>query len=135
MQAFTVEAVLNLIGNQIFQESWPEKTQWKEKAKLLCFQLQIELDFGVEPFCSINELMKYRNTLAHGKASATIAKTLPLDDSPPELLTEAPHWLRNISVSRLERTKKQLEIFMEILFKKSNCSWEDFYIAEEGWTN
>lgn len=134
MQAFAAEAVLNLIGNRVFKESWPERARWKEKAKLLCFQLKIDQSLGVEPFSSINELMRYRNTLAHGKVSPSQKIALPLDDQFPEFLNTDPSWLSEISTSRLENYEKQLKHLMVLLFDKSDYSWDDFYVVEEGWT-
>jgi hypothetical protein len=67
--AFAFESYLNHIGPSVFA-SWPEierKLSPHEKLSLLCERLAVTVDWSSRPWQSIKALMRFRNTIAHGR--------------------------------------------------------------------
>jgi hypothetical protein len=73
LMAFTFEAFLNHVGAATF-ECWEEELErlrpWG-KLQLLCEELKVSFPAGpgARPLQTIKELMKFRNTMAHGKTA------------------------------------------------------------------
>ncbi len=66
MTAFALEAKINFLGFKIV-ENWNERERYKDKVQLVCDSLGVELNWDERPFSTLNELKKFRDTLAHGK--------------------------------------------------------------------
>lgn len=67
--AMTVEAFLNHIGSETF-DWWEESERGlnvKSKTRILLDHYGVKYEAGLEPFQTVNELVKFRNTIAHGK--------------------------------------------------------------------
>jgi hypothetical protein len=67
MLAFTLEAALNFLGLKIFGESWKERTPTIDKFHVLLEKLSIPTESVKELADTIRALVKFRNTVAHGK--------------------------------------------------------------------
>ena len=65
MAAFYVEAYLNYVGREHFDE-WDEKATPLDKLKAVAREIGIEVNNGRKPFQSIRLVNKFRNCLAHG---------------------------------------------------------------------
>ncbi|MDF1617293.1 hypothetical protein [Petrocella sp. FN5] len=67
--AFTIEAYLNHIGPKIVP-NWPDIEPYRalEKVNFICNKIGLKFDTGKSPFQILNELFKFRNSLAHGKS-------------------------------------------------------------------
>jgi hypothetical protein len=66
MLAFTIEARMNFLGSKLL-EDWDEKKTLKDKAKKIADNLELEANFGQEPFSTSKSLKEFRDCLAHGK--------------------------------------------------------------------
>src|SRR5262245_54462217 len=69
LTAFAMEAYLNHVGPTVLS-SWSslERISWRAKLDLLCELLKIKLPGkGERPLRTINELFRFRNTIAHGR--------------------------------------------------------------------
>ncbi len=66
MIAFAVEANLNFIGDRVV-EDWKERQSGEKKWAQVLEKLGIEADYTQRPFSTMEELRKFRDTLAHGK--------------------------------------------------------------------
>jgi hypothetical protein len=68
--AFSFEAYLNFFGSKPVRQ-WKhdecEMYDFKKKAKLVLKTLEVPSNMGIQPLKSVKELMKFRNTMAHGK--------------------------------------------------------------------
>ena len=69
--AFELEAMCNSFGSALFPQ-WEEYEQLKLKGKVLLISnaYELEVDFGIEPWQTINEVIKFRNDLVHSKPRA-----------------------------------------------------------------
>ncbi len=65
--AFSIEAKVNFVGWMTLEDGWPERASTKEKIDLLLKVLSINLSWGERPLQTINQLKKFRDTIAHGK--------------------------------------------------------------------
>ena len=65
--AFSVEAKVNFVGWRCLQSGWPERANLREKIELLNKVLSLDLSWGVEPWQTLLQLKRFRDTLAHGK--------------------------------------------------------------------
>ncbi|WP_296117751.1 hypothetical protein [uncultured Neisseria sp.] len=76
--AFKLEAMCNSFGSALFPQ-WEEYEQLKLKGKVLLISnaYELEVDFGVEPWQTINEVIRFRNDLVHSKPR-TIKETQTL---------------------------------------------------------
>ncbi|HHX2511952.1 TPA: hypothetical protein ACU8BT_000862 [Neisseria subflava] len=76
--AFELEAMCNSFGSALFPQ-WEEYEQLKLKGKVLLISdaYGLEVDFGKEPWQTINEVIKFRNDLVHSKPR-TIKETQTL---------------------------------------------------------
>lgn len=66
MLAFEFEARINFLGYKLIN-GWKEKDKIKNKMKAICKLLGIDIDLNKRPFSSIDRLILFRNTIAHGK--------------------------------------------------------------------
>ena len=81
--AFSLEANANFIGYKIIKD-WEvhERKSLKYKLDLICQELGLAVDKGKRPFQTVNLLVKFRNSLAHGKPeSVSIEKEIVGDPS------------------------------------------------------
>lgn len=67
--AFTLEAFLNHIGEELF-EDWRddlEQISVKGKMRIISDKLGLKVDYGEAPWQVVPELVAFRNKVAHGK--------------------------------------------------------------------
>ena len=64
--SFSFEAKVNFVGHKLI-DGWNERKCIKDKVKIIYRSLGIEKDWGKEPLSTVNDLIEFRNTLAHGK--------------------------------------------------------------------
>ncbi len=76
LSAFCIEAYLNHVACRLLPY-WDDEVERTlnvhSKLKIISDRVDVELDFSRRPFQSFNEVMKFRNLLAHGKTT-TIEK-------------------------------------------------------------
>jgi hypothetical protein len=68
LSALAVEAMANAFGKR-FVKGWEdfERVPPRAKLRLVCNALQLELNFGQEPWATVKWLLKFRNEIAHAK--------------------------------------------------------------------
>ena len=68
LSAFCIEAYLNHIGNEL-QPYWDDEVKKglsiKNKLKIICHHINLVPDFTRRPFQSFNQIVKFRNIMAH----------------------------------------------------------------------
>lgn len=64
--AFSVEAVINLIGHKKVM-SWKERKPYREKADSVCAVAGLSFNKAIEPYKTIWNLKQLRDAMAHGK--------------------------------------------------------------------
>lgn len=85
---FSVEAMANVYGSQIFNNHWKnfESTSIIGKIILVSKELGIDVDFSAQPWQTIQEMIKFRNWLAHVKPHKTSVTHEVPHDTPNEQL-------------------------------------------------
>ena len=85
---FSVEAMANVYGSQLFKNQWKnfESTSIIGKIILVSNELGIDADFSAQPWQTIQEMIKFRNWLAHAKPHKTTATHEVPYDTPNEQL-------------------------------------------------
>lgn len=65
--AFRVEGSINVIGEKLLGNAWPERLSWREKVKLIFAIRGDNADFGSDPLQTVSKLFKIRDQWAHPK--------------------------------------------------------------------
>ena len=122
-RAFCIEAFLNWLGLELIPHwNYLERLKPGEKLDLLADHIQVNPDYGSRPWQIVNELFRFRNTLAHGK--------------PEDLEHESEEDLRDVlegdvsfaqtdwecfcTESNAIRAKDDVEELANILYQKAN---------------
>jgi hypothetical protein len=68
--AFALEALINISGEQLIP-NWKHFESAKPIAKIILISTELgqDVDFSREPFQTISEIFKFRNTIVHSKQS------------------------------------------------------------------
>ncbi|WP_377508213.1 hypothetical protein [Octadecabacter sp. R77987] len=74
--AFSIEAMVNFVGWKVLENGWPERANLREKVDLLSKVLDLELDWGTRPLQTINQLKRFRDTIARGKPEVVDETTI-----------------------------------------------------------
>lgn len=103
MSALSIEALCNAIGYRLIEgwEDYESSNPWM-KLRVLCKELGLSFDKGVEPWQSLRELLDFRNKVAHGK----------------------PQWVRRV------RTKLDQEAFDTALAEHEPSTSEAWFEAK-----
>ena len=80
LSAFCFEAYLNHIGAERipYWNAIEKKLSPEEKLALLAHELDLKIDSSRRPFQTLNSIMRFRNSLAHGKTAHLSAKGVQL---------------------------------------------------------
>jgi hypothetical protein len=121
--AFALEAYLNHIGAILFKswETIERKLTPNEKLTLICEHLKIDMDWSARPWQTVKALMRYRNSLAHGRGDKL---TEQWEDSiehyaaklHEQILTE---WERYASADTAIQARSDVEDIVHRLHKQS----------------
>jgi hypothetical protein len=66
MLAFTFEAKINFLGHKLIS-SWKERQPFSDKVQEVLSCLEVDPDWKNRPYLSIDQLKKFRDSIAHGK--------------------------------------------------------------------
>lgn len=136
--AFTLEAFLNHVGMETI-DCWSilkKKLSPEEKLDFIANSIKYEPDFGVRPFQSFKEILKFRNTLVHAETeyieTETIEKLI-LGEVPKYPETE---WERKVDLKVAQRFfDDTLEIIKVISplsgIEQHSLGWHGWQITEE----
>lgn len=113
--AFTVEALVNFVGNKRVRD-WQERKPYRKKISQVCQVARLNFDETVEPFSTLWTLKELRDVIAHGKPLEirTIASTRE------ELRAAmACPWDSNLNPDFINTAYDQVKAFERLLFV--NC--------------
>jgi hypothetical protein len=123
MAAFTIEAHANHIGQIVFP-SW--KTIEKGisplgKYKIFIESKKIEIKYGEAPFNTVNELMKWRNQIAHGTTETWNTIHEATVETYDGLLGKIEHssWKEYVLNADLDKIDKDCVALMEMVHEKT----------------
>ena len=113
---FSVEALANVYGSQIFQSQWRnfESTSIIGKIILVSKELGVEVDFSAQPWQTIQEMIKFRNWLAHVKPHKTTATYEVPFDTPNEKLPRLFPDMKIASYSSIDSAERFSEAVHEL---------------------
>lgn len=115
-QALTVEAFINHVGLETF-DWWEESEKGmsiKAKMRILLHNYNIKYDSSIEPFQTINDLIRFRNQIVHGKTQ--IIKQELNDNKPSDRKEKLSDWGKFISKKNPLKTYKCVEDFANMLW-------------------
>lgn len=113
---FSVEALANVYGSQILKNQWKnfESTSIIGKIILVSKELGIDADFSSQPWQTIQDMIKFRNWLAHAKPHKTTAvHDVDFDTSNEDLPRLFPE-LKISSYSDIDTAKRYSETVTEL---------------------
>ncbi|MGT4673620.1 hypothetical protein ACO2CR_06435 [Aeromonas caviae] len=113
---FSLEAMCNVYGSQIFDGQWRnfESTSIIGKVILVSKQLGDEPDFSAQPWQTIQEMVKFRNWLAHAKPHITSRiDEVPLDTKNEDLAPLYPE-LKLSSYSEIANAERYRDAIAEL---------------------
>lgn len=135
--AFAFEAFLNHIGSALFK-SWGAMERslgYTAKLALICEQLNIEVDYGREPWQTIKNLFSGRNGVAHGKNEALeFSELLPHDGSYERLLREGlfADWELLGRESAAVDARERLELAMRTIHTAAKLPNDELFLLGSG---
>ncbi len=107
--AFSLEAYLNYSGDRLF-ECWSEIEKGLSpvtKIKLICEQLNLELDFSRRPLQTVKRVFDLRNLVVHPKAELAEGDFASVDNLPQ------PVWEQ---LSTIELAQRAIEDFGKLIY-------------------
>jgi hypothetical protein len=104
-----------------------ERLKPMEKLNLLCDLLHVKPDYGSRPWQIVNELFKFRNTLAHGKPETLSNESLEdIDDTLHRKLGDflRTDWEQFSTKQNAVRAQEDVQKIATLLFEKVNAKKE-----------
>ena len=116
--AFTLEAFLNHIGEELF-ESWRddlEQTNVRGKIRIIADKVGLKVDWGETLWQGVAEIIAFRNKVAHGKNERLFEELdLPLDKYDEHLnVFLKSDWQK---VATMDNAKRLKEVVAEVCLK------------------
>jgi len=112
--AFALEAKVNFVGWKVLKDGWPERANIKAKIRLLAEVLSLELDWGQRPLQTISKIIRFRDTLAHGKPEI-VNETLVTDVEPEIWSALEAQWTTALTAENIDRCDDDVEAFWKQL--------------------
>jgi hypothetical protein len=132
--AFTLEAYLNHLGQQIFN-CWDdlEGLSPQKKLNVIVDKLELEKDDGKRPFQTVKRLFKFRNAVAHGKDISLKQEDeiRLLDDTIDEYMREPleTEWERYCTLDNAKKAREDVEIIVRKLHDKADILGDNLFIS------
>ncbi len=129
LTAFTIEAYLNHVGPKLF-ESWSalESLSPQSKLDLISEKIGLKLPTGRPPLQSVGELVRFRNSLAHGKSQTISPKDVlrDVDDHVENCLRERPlaDWEKLCTPAHARRLRKDVEKLVHAIHSAAGIKGE-----------
>jgi hypothetical protein len=133
--AFTVEGFLNHLGQQRLRTDWDileRRLGPREKLLLLQRLIPLAVDDGKRPFQTLRDMLKVRDSLAHGKTQTVTTDTV-VDDPEDESANypEAP-WSKLCSRSSVTLMVQDAEAIVRDLAKQTGSTRDPFSSTGHG---
>ncbi len=126
--AFTVEGYLNHLGQERVRD-WDElerKLGPREKLLLLRSMLHLSVSITERPFQTLNDMLRLRDALAHGK-TLTVTSDLVVNDANNEAAQyPQPNWKKLCSLNSVERMVEDAEKMVRHLCTQSGSKHDPF---------
>lgn len=125
--AFTFEAYLNHIGATIFK-SWHKVERslgLMPKLALICEQLDICPDYDRSPWLILTSILKFRNTIAHGKTEALQEeKVVTADDKYEDYLYAwlPTEWEKFATQKNAEKAREDVQKIITLIHEHAKLS-------------
>jgi hypothetical protein len=114
--AFTVEALLNFVGDKKLGSAWKEGASYAQKIKALEARLDFKYDKSEEPFRTLEALKDARNKMAHGKpTNFRLVTTGDLDIA----AALQPEWASTTDPENVVVAAAQVTSFKDFLIKRA----------------
>lgn len=132
--AFAVEAKVNFVGWKKLKNGWPERASLREKIDLLVEILPLDLTWGRRPLQTINDLRKFRDTLAHGKPREINEREVR--DVEPEIWEALrAEWEGSVKPEFVERCIEDMDALWSVLVERAGIpDWETITRANQSLT-
>ena len=136
MFAFSAEAYTNFVGPRLFPVEWFQENKPYErrpilkKYRLICCKLGVIIDDSSSAWILLNELVQFRDTMAHGKQETVVKKTLvPLQPEVTDYLSARleANWHQYCNVTYIEQIQREVGSLLVTIHKalRAICSEED----------
>ncbi len=132
LAAFSLEAYVNHIGEKLFPSFWKHMERNVTpmgKVHLIMDKTGVSLNSGERPLQTVDQLMKWRNSVAHGTSLILNSESLvdSMEDlKKPEKMILAK-WEEFVNEAELTRIHEDLEIVMRKIFDASGIDDEDLF--------
>jgi len=124
LRAFALEAFLNHVGESLF-------TCWNDlqflgprrKVNVICERIGLKPDWGSQPWQTANDILSFRNTVAHGKnESRSCGREFLNKDNYETFINQAllAKWQEDITVEYADKFCAQLKRLFELFHAKAN---------------
>ena len=132
--AFTVEGYLNHLGQKQVRD-WSElerKLGPREKLLLLRNMLHLSVDMARRPFQTLRDMLRLRDSLAHGKTLTVTSDNVVDDQDDEKARYPQPDWKKLCSLSSVERMVEDAEKMVRHLCAQSGSKRDPFVSPESG---
>ena len=114
--AFSIEAILNFVGERKLGADWKERASYKQKMSALEKRLDFKCIKTDQPFRTLEALKEARDKMAHGKPADFEVTAEGTNEVAAAMQTE---WSPNITVQAVLAAAAEVSQFKEFLFKRA----------------
>ena len=113
--AFGVEALVNFVGFRKIT-GWTERRSFRHKIRRVCAVAGIEFDQNEEPFLTVSQLKRTRDSMAHGQPYEGTPNLSTIEELKAAMVCP---WHRNLNPNYINHACAQVKQFKDLLF--DNC--------------
>jgi hypothetical protein len=131
--AFTLEAYLNHLGDKLFR-CWDKLERGlspMDKLHIIAEKIELNIDLGKRPFQSLNELFKFRNSLAHGKSEVVTEEKTISSNAVADYLFYTPltKWEEYCNQENASKALDDVEKIIAEIHHKANIDGEILFFG------
>jgi hypothetical protein len=132
--AFAVEAFLNHLGQRRVSdwEAFERKLGPREKLLLLKQALHLSVDQATRPFQTLNDMLRLRDALAHGKTVTVTSDMIVEDPYDESARYPAPNWKKLCSLASVARMVEDARAMVQELNSQSGSKRDPFVSPGHG---
>ncbi|EPM6344219.1 TPA: hypothetical protein ACQYCZ_004568 [Vibrio parahaemolyticus] len=125
--AFSVEALINFIGDKKV-EKWKERQPYFIKLKQVCKAADLKYEAGIEPYSTLSQLKKLRDSMAHGQPIVGVTNS----GGEARKALKCP-WDDYLTVEFAEQAYAQVKEFQHSLLAGCKISLGSTISSASGW--
>jgi len=114
--AFSIEAMLNFVGERELGPEWNERARYKQKITALEERLGFKYIKADEPYRTLEALKDARDMMAHGKPADFEVSAASNDQLAAAM---QPEWAPSTSAQAVLSAAAQVSAFKELLFRRA----------------